>query len=162
LWWARAVLTQRHRRRIYAIGALALVIGAENLVQALAPMHPRSAAHFIANLVLAVAGVVAVFIVSAYGHEIVVEERLLYALSRGQLGARNGSRRASVALTPRETEVMRCLCEGLGTERIAERLGISPHTASTHIRNIMKKLDVGSRADAIVWAVRYGLLDGKG
>lgn len=162
LWWARSVVGPRHRRWIYAVGMLAVVIGGENLLQALVPVHPRGTAHLVANVALAAAGVVAVFMVAAYGHGIVVEERVMHALSGGRIGARGRRKRAPVPLTPQETEVITLLCEGLGTDEIARRLGVSPHTATTHIRNLMRKLDVRSRADAVVWAVERDLPRSRG
>ncbi|HEX6335939.1 MAG TPA: helix-turn-helix transcriptional regulator [Jiangellaceae bacterium] len=163
-WWARGTRTRRARHRIYAVVTLALVIALENLLQALATHHPRSGAHLAANIVLAVAGIVAFFVAAMFGRDVVTDERVLFALSRGRLGASRVHPVAeaqheaeSVRLTPRETEVIRCLCEGLSTEEIAARLSISPHTTTTHVRNILRKLDVSSRADAIVWAVEHGL-----
>lgn len=166
-WWARGARTRRARHRIYAVVTLALVIAVENFLQVLAIHHPRSAAHLAANIVLAVTGIVAFFVAAMFGRDVVTDERVLYALSRGRLGAsdvrpvpeaQHGAE--SVRLTPRETEVIRCLCEGLGTEEIAARLNISPHTAATHVRNILRKLEVSSRADAVVWAVEHGLPSG--
>lgn len=165
-WWARTARTRRSRNRIYAIVVLALVIGAENLLQALSTHHPRAASHLIANLALAVAGLAAFFVAATYGRDLVTDERLLYALSRGRLGSDDRSHApssaASAGLTPREVEVVRCLCQGLGTEEIAMRLSVSPHTITTHVRNILRKLEVSSRADAVVWAVEHGLsIDGQ-
>ena len=164
-WWARGARTRRARHRIYAIVTLALVIAVENLLQALATHHPRSAAHLAANIVLAVAGIIAFFIAAMFGRDVVTDERVLFALSRGRLGVSNGRHVSethhgarTVSLTPRETEVIYCLCEGLGTEEIAVRLNISPHTTTTHVRNILRKMEVSSRADAIAWAVEHGLV----
>lgn len=158
-WWARGALTRRSRHRIYAVVVLAAVIAAENLAQTLATHHPRAGAHLIANVALAVTGIVAFFVAIAHGRDMLTDERLMYALSRGRLGAGEEGHRAvtSVVLTPREQEVIRLLCDGLSTEEIAERLSISPHTTTTHVRNILRKLEVSSRADAIVWAVQHGL-----
>lgn len=161
-WWARGARTRRARHRIYAVVTLALVIAVENLLQALATHHPRSAAHLAANVVLAVAGIVAFFVAAMFGRDVITDERVLYALSRGRLGVSDvrhvsEPHHGAVNLTSRETEVIYCLCEGLGTEEIAARLSISPHTTTTHVRNILRKLEVSSRADAIVWAVEHGL-----
>lgn len=146
LWWARSLVRARHRRWMWAIGVVAIVIGAENLLQALAPHHPRTLAHLVGNLALAVAGLVAVSGIVVAGRGIVVEEPVPRRLDR-------------TPLTRRETEVVGCLCEGLDTGEIARRLGISPHTATTHLRNIMKKLQLRSRAEVVLWAVERGLLD---
>jgi two-component system nitrate/nitrite response regulator NarL len=62
------------------------------------------------------------------------------------------------ALTPREREVLSLLAEGLANKAIAARLGISEHTAKFHVNAILGKLDVDSRAEAIVKAARMGLV----
>ena len=61
-------------------------------------------------------------------------------------------------LTPREAEVLQLLAEGLTNRRIAERLGISEHTAKFHVNAILGKLGARSRSEAIAQAARLGLL----
>jgi DNA-binding NarL/FixJ family response regulator len=61
-------------------------------------------------------------------------------------------------LTPREREVLRLLAEGLGNRRIAERLGISQHTAKFHVGSILGKLDAATRAEAVAIALRDRLI----
>jgi len=61
-------------------------------------------------------------------------------------------------LTPRETEVLQLLAEGLTNRRIGERLAISEHTAKFHVNAILGKLDARSRGEAIAHAARLGLL----
>jgi DNA-binding NarL/FixJ family response regulator len=60
-------------------------------------------------------------------------------------------------LGPREREVLQLLAEGHTSNQIAERLGVSPSTAETHRRNIMRKLDVHNVADLTKYAIREGL-----
>ncbi len=52
-------------------------------------------------------------------------------------------------LTRRESEVLALLSEGLGDKQIGVNLGISEHTAGTHLRNIFLKLQVHSRTGAV-------------
>lgn len=59
-------------------------------------------------------------------------------------------------LTKREREVLQALADGLNDKEIAERLKISTETARTHMVNILGKLGVDSRLQALVFAVRYG------
>ena len=66
--------------------------------------------------------------------------------------------RAKEELTPREADILRLVAEGLGDARVAERLFLSPHTVHRHIANIRTKLDVPSRAAAVAYATREGLL----
>jgi len=62
------------------------------------------------------------------------------------------------ALTAREREVLALLAEGLGNKAIAARLGVSDHTAKFHVNAILGKLGASSRAEALVLAVRRGLV----
>lgn len=61
-------------------------------------------------------------------------------------------------LTPRETEVLERLARGDGHREMARELFISPETAQTHIRNLLAKLAVSSRLEAVVKALRLGLV----
>ena len=61
-------------------------------------------------------------------------------------------------LTPREREVLGLLAEAATSAGIAERLALSPHTVRTHINNVMHKLGVHSRSEAVAAAVRLGLI----
>ena len=54
-------------------------------------------------------------------------------------------------LGKREAEVATLVAQGLGNKHIAARLLISEHTVDSHIRNIMRKLGVGSRAQIAAW-----------
>ena len=60
-------------------------------------------------------------------------------------------------LTPREREVLDLIASGLGNAAIAARLGLAANTVSNHISNIFGKLQVASRAEAIVRARSAGL-----
>ena len=60
-------------------------------------------------------------------------------------------------LTPREREVLDLIATGLGNAAIAARLGLAANTVSNHISNIFGKLQVASRAEAIVRARSAGL-----
>lgn len=66
------------------------------------------------------------------------------------------------SITPREKEVLQLLALGAGNRRIAKELGISPDTVQTHIRNMLAKLAVGSRLEAVVKALRLGLVNPPG
>lgn len=62
------------------------------------------------------------------------------------------------SLTTREKEVLQMLARGAGNRRIGKELGISPETVQTHIRNMLAKLAVGSRLEAVVKALRLELI----
>ena len=61
-------------------------------------------------------------------------------------------------LTSREAEVVRLLSSGCPYEQIGERLGISGHTVTSHIKNCYRKLDVHSAAAAVMRAIDLRLL----
>ena len=62
------------------------------------------------------------------------------------------------ALSPREVQVLRLVALGRETSWIAEELGVSPHTALNHIRNIRQKLGVATKLAAVVSAIRLGII----
>jgi DNA-binding NarL/FixJ family response regulator len=68
--------------------------------------------------------------------------------------------RASIEqLTRREMQVLNALAEGLTNREIAERLHMSVDTERTHMMNILSKLGVHSRLQALLFAARYGLIE---
>ncbi|MGN6129318.1 MAG: response regulator [Nocardioidaceae bacterium] len=69
-------------------------------------------------------------------------------------------RKESVALTPREREVVVGIAEGRTNRQIAGALGVTERTARTHVSNILAKLGLASRTQAAMWAVREGLVAG--
>ncbi len=62
-------------------------------------------------------------------------------------------------LTERETEVLRLLARGQSNKDIARTLSIGEKTVKTHVSNILSKLNVASRTQAALYAVRIGLVD---
>ncbi len=96
--------------------------------------------------------------VTAVGQGLVVltqtqAERLLPASSR-----RQELPRLVEALTAREIEVLRLMGDGLVNKEIADRLGISEHTAKFHVASILGKLQASSRTDAVAQGMRRGLI----
>ena len=84
---------------------------------------------------------------------------------RGVVGVPRGPRRNTrsnqAQLTTRELEVLRLLGEGLRNAAIAERLFLSPRTVGHHVSAILRKLDAGSRGEAVAAARRLGLLQDR-
>lgn len=62
-------------------------------------------------------------------------------------------------LTDRELEVLNLVARGLNNREIAEKLFISENTVKNHVRNILEKLQLHSRVEAVMYAVKEKLLD---
>jgi DNA-binding NarL/FixJ family response regulator len=62
-------------------------------------------------------------------------------------------------LTERELEVLRLVAKGMNNREIARQLYISENTVKNHVRNILEKLQLHSRMEAVMYAVREKLLD---
>ena len=65
---------------------------------------------------------------------------------------------AMTVLTPRERDVLKLVAQGQSNKDIAQRLVLSEHTVHRHLANILRKLDLSSRAAAAAWGVRAGLV----
>jgi len=65
-------------------------------------------------------------------------------------------------LTSRELEVLRLVARGMSNKEVAEQLYISENTVKNHVRNILEKLHLHSRMEAVMYAVRKRLLDPNG
>ncbi|WP_027942305.1 response regulator [Amycolatopsis taiwanensis] len=61
-------------------------------------------------------------------------------------------------LTPRETQVLRCLAQGMTNHGIAQNLSITTGTVKIHVARILTKLNLTTRAQAIIQAHRHGLI----
>ncbi len=84
----------------------------------------------------------------------VIELMRLVGLRRQE---EHAARRALDQLTARELEVLRAPADGLSDQEMAERLHLSVRTARTHMTNILAKLGVESRLQALIFALRYGI-----
>jgi DNA-binding NarL/FixJ family response regulator len=62
------------------------------------------------------------------------------------------------SLTPRELDVLRGVARGLGNKQIGRELGLSPRTVQTHLTRVFAKLGVASRTEAVLVALREGLI----
>ncbi|GHF47492.1 DNA-binding response regulator [Streptomyces mashuensis] len=76
----------------------------------------------------------------------------------GSAAADRSAAEAVRALTPREREVLAHLGEGLGNQRIAERMGLAPSTVKDHVRAVLAKLGGVNRVQAAIVADRAGLV----
>jgi DNA-binding NarL/FixJ family response regulator len=64
----------------------------------------------------------------------------------------------SPSMTRRETDVLKAIAKGYSYTEIADILRLSPHTVTSHIKNIYRKLEVCSRGEAVFEAVQLGLI----
>lgn len=62
------------------------------------------------------------------------------------------------ALTPRETEILRLVGRGLSNKLIARQLNLSELTVKTHVSNLLSKLELSSRTQAALFAIKEGLI----
>ena len=67
-------------------------------------------------------------------------------------------RTRGATLTPREEQVLRALANGRSTAEICAQLGITANTVRTHVQNIMTKLAVHSKLEAVTLALRNDLV----
>lgn len=73
--------------------------------------------------------------------------------------SKDPQKREGLGLSPREREILALIADGLTDREIAEELFISVNTAKTHLKNILTKLQVKSRAQIVARGARAGLLD---
>ena len=96
----------------------------------------------------------------AAGELLLSQQEVIEAL-RFIVRERESNREAQLAidrLTPREREVLQALAEGWSDKEIAQRLHVGVGTVPTHVASILSKLEVSSRLQALVFAVRHGLV----
>jgi DNA-binding NarL/FixJ family response regulator len=94
-------------------------------------------------------------------HEVAVELSHRVTGGRGsRTGRRGAERRIDVHdLTPRELEVLQALVEGRSSRDICADLYIAPNTLRTHVQNLLSKLRVHSKLEAVAYALRQRLVD---
>ena len=98
---------------------------------------------------------------AAHAGETLLPRSVIMGIAQRVAAARDrgAERRPIEPLTPRELEVLRALTEGLSTPEISERLFIAPNTLRTHVQNIMGKLHVHSKLEAVAFALRNRLVE---
>jgi RNA polymerase sigma factor (sigma-70 family) len=96
----------------------------------------------------------------AAGDQLLSQQEVIGAL-RFLVRVRESNREAQLAidkLTPREREVLQALAEGWSDREIAQQLHVGAGTVHSHVTNILSKLEVSSRLQALVFAVRHGVV----
>jgi DNA-binding CsgD family transcriptional regulator len=69
------------------------------------------------------------------------------------------NKKSNIVLAKRDEEILVLVSRGMNRSEIAEILSLSPHTVARYIKDVYKKLDVSSRAEAAVMACRIGLIN---
>ena len=91
---------------------------------------------------------------SVYRGSTVIQGALAVGLS---ISASGGRSQGTDLLSPREARILQLIARGLTNRTIAREVGIAPRTADQHVHNILVKLGVRSRADAVRYAVEHEL-----
>jgi DNA-binding NarL/FixJ family response regulator len=93
----------------------------------------------------------------ASGHVVIPQEtRAVLNLPEREMDAPEA---IAARLTKREREILSMLASGMATAQIAQALTLSPNTVRSHIQNIRGKLKVHSRLDAVLFAIRHGVVE---
>lgn len=87
-----------------------------------------------------------------------VTRRLISEFARIRPTAPATARPALATLTPRETEVLRLVAEGLSNQQIADRLVVTEETVKTHVSRVLHKLGLRDRTQAVIAAYESGLV----
>jgi len=92
---------------------------------------------------------------AAAAGEMVLSGNVAASVTRRALG---GDAQTRASLTAREMDVLRAAARGLGNKQIAVELNMSARTVQTHLTRVFAKLGVGSRTEAVLVAMRHGLV----
>jgi DNA-binding NarL/FixJ family response regulator len=93
------------------------------------------------------------------GDTIIAPDLAQKMLNTFESGKSSGSSRLMPPLTERELEVIRALAQGKSDRQIANSLGISEKTVRNHTSNIYRKLHIFDRTQAVIYAIREGVID---
>jgi DNA-binding NarL/FixJ family response regulator len=93
---------------------------------------------------------------SVYADKLTLPQELTHILLRGPAQSREATSEPDV-LTERETDVMRCVAQGMSNKQIARQLSISTATVRSHVSSMMRKLDLENRTQIAIYAREHGL-----
>jgi DNA-binding NarL/FixJ family response regulator len=91
--------------------------------------------------------------------EAAISRRMTSRLISGFKELSKQNRDSKFLITKRELELLSLMADGLSNKGIAERLFISENTVKYHIRNILQKVGVQNRTEAVALAIRQGILE---
>ncbi len=87
-----------------------------------------------------------------------VTRRLISEFARLRPATSAAARPALASLTPRETEVLILVAEGLSNQQLAARLVVTEETVKTHVSRVLRKLGLRDRTQAVIAAYESGLV----
>jgi DNA-binding NarL/FixJ family response regulator len=93
------------------------------------------------------------------GDTIIAPDLAQKMLTTFEGGRPGGSAHLAPPLTERELEVIKALAQGMSDRQIAHSLGISEKTVRNHTSNIYRKLHIYDRTQAVIYAIREGVID---
>jgi DNA-binding NarL/FixJ family response regulator len=97
---------------------------------------------------------VAAAVRAAHAGEVHLDTAVARKLTRSLIAGHSGA----TALSAREREVLVLVAQGRSNQEIADELVVSERTARTHVSNVLLKLNLTSRTQAALWAIREGLV----
>jgi DNA-binding NarL/FixJ family response regulator len=107
------------------------------------------------------AGVKGYVLKSSTGEDLIPALRAVFAGEQwvpAEIATRLAALRTFEELTPREVEVLQHLAKGMANKQIAEALHITEYTVKDHLKNILAKLRVADRTEAVTMALRRGII----
>lgn len=90
------------------------------------------------------------------------EQARLLRILRHRRHQESTERQRANRLTPRQIEILQLLAEGLAPPEIAGQLHLSPFTLRTHVQNILTRLGVHTKVEALALAIRHGKIKAEG
>jgi DNA-binding NarL/FixJ family response regulator len=98
---------------------------------------------------------------AAYAGETLLPRSVIVAIARRVAEAhdRDAQREPVEPLTPRERQILQALAEGRSSAEICTQLSIAPNTLRSHLQNILGKLRVHSKLEAVAFALRHRLVE---
>ena len=94
----------------------------------------------------------------AYAGDGIIDRSAANDIIRHLIGNKD-SKKWNLELYPREIEVLKLASKGMRNKEIGKELSISERTVQTHLANIFRKLEVDSRTEAVLQALKQGWLD---
>jgi two-component system, NarL family, response regulator LiaR len=94
----------------------------------------------------------------AYAGDGIIDRSAANNIIRHLIAGKN-AKKGNLDLYPREIEVLKLTAKGMRNKEIAKELNISERTVQAHLSNIFSKLEVGSRTEAVLQALKEGWLD---